>query len=197
MLIIVISFVLYFYLFVFGIFRQDYFILSILLIILIVLYFLKFGYKTTKSTLIMLFVFIVWLLLFGFIFQMIELYNKTDWLLDSYIKALVFPNTVLFINILVSLITFTDIILLPISFRSKIYLIWAKSIFYRGDRNIGRLEWHLDTYPYLIKDITYRRFNLYKYSSLIISLYFFLVQESKKCWLIIENRKLHIEGIMK
>ena len=135
--------------------------------------------------------FVVSLLLFGAIFQLLRLQGRADWWRDSLIKALLFPSTLIFLQVLLSYISYLDLLSLPLSMSRRFDLITVKSIFQKGGRYLGRFSWYLDTYPYLRSQNALRQ-GLRKYAALIVALYLYLYEETENANLLLRNRYAHL-----
>lgn len=149
---------------------------------------LKDTFALLRSTL----PFMATLLLFGLIFQVVRLQGREDWLYDSALKCLLFPSSVVYLRVLLSYVTYLDILGLPISMHRRFQLITAKAAFQKGAKYLGRFSWYLDTYPYLRSDRAMKR-ALMKYASLIISLYLYLYEETENAYLLLQNRYRHLK----
>ena len=170
-----------------------------IIILLLILSAIRINLNEVLSSIVLLLPFILIFFFFGVIFQIIHLSGRTDWLIDTIQKMLIFINTFFFIKLILYHIEFKDIVLAPISYSQKAYLIIAKNLFVEGNTILKRLDWYLDSYSYIkensiIKVKFFRNINFVKYSSLILSLYFILYDLAELCWLLLNNRKSHLEG---
>ena len=137
--IIILSF---FWLFVFGPFYDSILIQVAVFMIVMGWNALRFSFQETLSLLKFCFPFVLSLFVFGLIFHFIQLFGRTDWLQDTLIKCLVFPSSLVFLKILLTYITYLDILNLRIKTELKKYacLIIALYLYlYEEIENSNRL----------------------------------------------------------
>ena len=178
-----------------------------LLVFLVTWHSLKYSLFNTYGFLKSTFPFLVTLILFGLIFHVIRLSGRSDWLADTVIKVLAYPNSVLAIKLILAYVSYTDIIQLPIETEKRISLITTKAVYDKGNTNLPRLRWHLSNYPVFKKEIEIgRKIDLIAYiigrikgkiawiACLIVSLYLLLLEEEILIKSLINNRYTHLEG---
>jgi len=185
--IIILSF---FWLFVFGPFYDSLVIQLTVFIVVVGWNVLRFSFKATISLLKFCFPFVLSLFVFGLIFHYVQLLGRTDWLQDTLIKCLVFPSSLIFLKILLTYITYLDILNLPISMKKRIGLITMKSAFQKGEKIMRRFSWYLNTYSDLQSDNRIKS-ELKKYACLIIALYLYLYEEIENSNRLLKNRYHH------
>lgn len=185
--IIILSF---FWLFVFGPFYDSLVIQLTVFIVVVCWNVLRFSFKETISLLKFCFPFVLSLFVFGLIFHYVQLLGRTDWLQDTLIKCLVFPSSLIFLKILLTYITYLDILNLPISMKKRIGLITMKSAFQKGEKIMRRFSWYLNTYSDLQSDNRIKS-ELKKYACLIIALYLYLYEEIENSNRLLKNRYHH------
>ena len=185
--IIILSF---FWLFVFGPFYDSLVIQLTVFIVVVGWNVLRFSFKETISLLKFCFPFVLSLFVFGLIFHYVQLLGRTDWLQDTLIKCLVFPSSLVFLKILLTYITYLDILNLPISMKKRIGLITMKSAFQKGEKIMRRFSWYLNTYSDLQSDNRIKS-ELKKYACLIIALYLYLYEEIENSNRLLKNRYHH------
>ena len=185
--IIILSF---FWLFVFGPFYDNIAIQLTVFIVVMGWNVLRFSLQETISLLKFCFPFVLSLFVFGLIFHYIQLLGRTDWLQDTLIKCAVFPSSLIFLKILLTYITYLDILNLPISMRKRIGLITMKSAFQKGEKIMRRFSWYLNTYSDLQSDNRIKS-ELKKYACLIIALYLYLYEEIENSNRLLKNRYHH------
>ena len=196
MVIIKIGFILlmiisFFWLFVFGPFYDS--ILIQLFVFLVVMGWnvIRFSFREAISLLKFCFPFVLCLFVFGLIFHFIQLLGRTDWLADTLIKCLIFPSSLIFLKIMLTYITYLDILNLPISMKKRIGLITMKSAFQKGEKILRRFSWYLNTYSDLRSDNRIKS-QLQKYACLIIALYLYLYEEIENSNRLLKNKYLHL-----
>jgi len=181
----------FFGLFVFGPLYDDLLVQFGMLVAVMAWNTVRFSARTTLSLLKSTLPFVLSLLAFGALFQLVHLQGRSDWLYDTLIKCLIFPSSLVFLRVVLSYITYLDILALPISMSRRFDLITAKSAFQKGGKYLSRFSWYLDTYPYLRADSAIKG-HLQKYASLIISLYLYLYEETENANLLLRNRYKHL-----
>ena len=186
--IIILSF---FWLFVFGPFYDDIVIQLAVFFVVMGWNVLRFSFQETISLLKFCFPFVLSLFVFGIIFHFMQLLGRTDWLQDTLIKCLVFPSSLIFLKILLTYITYLDILNLPISMKKRIGLITIKSAFQKGEKIMRRFSWYLNTYSDLQSDSRIKS-ELKKYACLIIALYLYLYEEIENSNRLLKNRYQHL-----
>lgn len=137
--------------------------------------------------------FVLTLLGFGVVFHLIQFLGRDDWLRDSLIKTLIFPSSLIFLKLLLSFITYLDLLRLPIRMNRRVDLITFKAAFSKGGRMMKRFKWYLDLYQEQMLSEQRRDGRiggrlLRKYACLIIALYLYLYEEIENARLVMENR---------
>jgi signal transduction histidine kinase len=181
----------FFWLFVFGPFYDNIVIQLTVFIVVMGWNVLRFSLRETISLLKFCFPFVLSLFVFGLIFHFMQLLGRTDWLQDTFIKCLVFPSSLIFLKILLTYITYLDILNLPISMKKRIGLITMKSAFQKGEKIMRRFSWYLNTYSDLQSDNRIKS-ELKKYACLIIALYLYLYEEIENSNRLLKNRYQHL-----
>ena len=180
----------FFWLFVFGPFYDN-------IAIQIVVFFgvmgwnsLRFSLRETLALLKFCFPFVMTLFVFGLIFHFTRLLGRQDWLQDTLIKCFIFPSSLIFLKVILTYITYLDILNLPISMKKRIDLITMKSAFQKGEKILRRFSWYLNTYSGL-KSGSKIKYTLKKYACLIIALYLYLYEEIENSNRMLKNRYQH------
>jgi hypothetical protein len=185
---IILIFILsFFWLFVFGPFYDHIAIQMVVFIGVIGWNTLRFSLQETISLLKFCFPFVFTLFIFGLIFHFTQLFGRQDWLEDTLIKCFVFPSSLVFLKVLLSYITYLDILNLPISMKKRVDLITIKSAFSKGEKILRRFSWYLNTYSGL-KSGGNVKYALKKYACLIIALYLYLYEEIENSNRLLRNR---------
>jgi hypothetical protein len=152
---------------------------------------LRFSVRETISVLKFCFPFVFSLFIFGLIFHFTRLLGRQDWLEDTLIKCLVFPSSLIFLKVILTYITYLDILNLPISMKKRVDLITVKSAFSKGEKILRRFSWYLNTYSEL-KSGSKIKTALKKYACLIIALYLYLYEEIENSNRLLRNRYQHL-----
>lgn len=186
--IIIISF---FWLFVFGPFYDSIVIQLVVFTVIMGWDVLRFSLREAISLLKFCLPFVLSLFVFGLIFHSMQLFGRTDWLEDTLIKCFIFPSSLVFLKILLTYITYLDILNLPISMEKRIGLITMKSAFQKGEKILRRFSWYLNTYSDLQSGRRIKS-QLQKYACLIIALYLYLYEEIENSNRLLKNKYLHL-----
>ena len=152
---------------------------------------LRFSVRETISLLKFCFPFVLSLFIFGLIFHFTRLLGRQDWLEDTLIKCLIFPSSLIFLKVVLTYITYLDILNLPISMKKRVDLITVKSAFSKGEKILSRFSWYLNTYPEL-KSGSKIKYTLKKFACLIIALYLYLYEEIENSNRLLRNRYQHL-----
>ena len=184
---------LFFWLLVFGPFYGRLEVQAVALAVVVLWNTLRFSWRSSLALLKFCFPFVASLLVFGLAFQLLRLLGRDDWLSDTFIKCLVFPSSLIYIKILLSYITYLDILRLPISMKRRVDLITMKSAFQRGGVMLRRFSWYLGTYIGSEADGRLKR-QMTRFACLIIALYLYLYDEIESSGRLLENRYRHLGG---
>ena len=152
---------------------------------------LRFSLRETIAVLKFCLPFVLSLFVFGLIFHLARLFGRQDWLQDTLIKCFVFPSSLIYLKILLTYVTYLDILNLPISMKKRVGLITMKSAFQKGEKILRRFSWYLDTYSTLKSDGRIKS-GLKKYACLIIALYLYLYEEIENSNRLLKNRYQHL-----
>ena len=152
---------------------------------------MRFGRRETLSLLKFCLPFVSFLLAFGLLFHFTRLLGRQDWLADTLIKCMVFPSSLTFLKIMLSYVTYLDILRLPLSVNRRVDMITVKSAFQKGSRVLRRFSWYLNTYSAL-KSRHRIRYAMTRYACLIIALYLYLYQEIEDSNRLLKNRYRHL-----
>jgi hypothetical protein len=185
------SIILFFWLFVFGPWYEAATLQAVLLCVLLIWNTRKFSRTDTIAAIKFLGPFVSMLFLFGVIFQFFELMGRTDWIRDSLIKGLVFPNSFLFLKIILSYITYRDLILFPMPAALRTNMIIIKAAMAKGGYALRRFKQDIEDSPHFHGKKTIR-IRLQMYGSLIIAAYMFLYYEIETITLVLENKQRHL-----
>ena len=181
----------FFWLFVFGPFYDHFAVQLAVFAVVIGWNSVRFSVRETISLLKFCLPFVLSLFVFGVIFHLTRLFGRQDWLQDTVIKCFIFPSSLIFLKILLSYITYLDILNLPISMKKRVGLITMKSAFQKGEKILRRFSWYLDTYSALKSDGRIKS-GLKKYACLIIALYLYLYEEIENSNRLLKNRYQHL-----
>jgi signal transduction histidine kinase len=189
--IIFIAIMSFFWLFVFGPFYDSIVVQLVVFIVVMGWNVLRFSIQEAISLLKFCLPFVLSLFVFGLIFHFMQLFGRTDWLEDTLIKCFVFPSSLVFLKILLTYITYLDILNLPISMKKRIGLITMKSAFQKGEKILRRFSWYLNTYSDLQSGSRIKS-QLQKYACLIIALYLYLYEEIENSNRLLKNKYHHL-----
>jgi len=189
--IIFIAIISFFWLFVFGPFYDSIVVQLVVFTVVMGWNVLRFSLQEAISLLKFCLPFVLSLFVFGLIFHFMQLFGRTDWLEDTLIKCFVFPSSLVFLKILLTYITYLDILNLPISMKKRIGLITMKSAFQKGEKILRRFSWYLNTYSDLQSGSRIKS-QLQKYACLIIALYLYLYEEIENSNRLLKNKYHHL-----
>jgi len=189
--IIFIAIISFFWLFVFGPFYDSIVVQLVVFIVVMGWNVLRFSIREAITLLKFCLPFVLSLFVFGLIFHFMQLFGRTDWLADTLIKCFVFPSSLVFLKILLTYITYLDILNLPISMKKRIGLITMKSAFQKGEKILRRFSWYLNTYSDLQSGSKIKS-QLQKYACLIIALYLYLYEEIENSNRLLKNKYHHL-----
>lgn len=189
--VILMSILAFFWLFIFGPFYDHIAIQLLVFMGVIGWNMLRFSVRETISLLRFCFPFVLSLFVFGLIFHYVRLLGRQDWLEDTLVKCLVFPSSLIFLKVILTYITYLDILNLPISMKKRVDLITIKSAFSKGEKILRRFSWYLDTYSEL-KFGSKIKYAMKKYACLIIALYLYLYEEIENSNRLLRNRYQHL-----
>lgn len=176
---------LYFGLCVFGPWYADIRVQAILAGLLLALTTGVNGPRGAARALGFVLPFVLSLLSFGALFQWLELLGRTDWIEDSLIKALVFPNSFLAVKLALHAITFRDIIALPLPIGLKHGCIVLKAVMEKGTPLLRRHRFFMDLCPHFDG----RRWaRLHRLGGVIIATYISLYRETEKTQALLAHR---------
>jgi hypothetical protein len=192
--IIFIAIISFFWLFVFGPFYDSIVVQLVVFIVVMGWNVLRFSIQEAISLLKFCLPFVLSLFVFGLIFHFMQLFGRTDWLADTLIKCFVFPSSLVFLKILLTYITYLDILNLPISMEKRIGLITMKSAFQKGEKILRRFSWYLNTYSDLQSGSRIKS-QLQKYACLIIALYLYLYEEIENSNRLLKNKYHHLHEV--
>lgn len=191
---ILVLIVLFFWLFVFGPLYDHLVVQLAVLIGAAGWHFKRFSFRETISVLKFCLPFVLSLFIFGLVFHFMRLFGREDWLQDTLIKCLIFPSSLVFIKIMLTYITYLDILKLPISMKRRVDLITMKSAFQKGGKTLRRFSWYLSTYSSL-KSHRKLKYQLTKFACLIIALYLYLYEEIENSNRLLQNRYRHLNEV--
>lgn len=138
----------FFGLFVFGPWYASMQLQAALLLLLLGLAARRGGMGAAWRSLTFVLPFVVSLLAFGAVFQWLELMGRADWMHDSLLKALVFPNSFLAVKLGLESITFRDIVRLPLKPGMKRNAIILKAVMEKCTPLLHRYRFFMDLSPH-------------------------------------------------
>ena len=185
---------LFFALFVFGPYYSHVPVQAAVLAGALIWHLFRFSFKETISLLKFCLPFIITLLIFGLIFHWYQLQGRQDWLADTLIKCLVFPSSVTVLKVLLSYITYLDLLGLPISMDRRVDLITLKAAFQKGSFVMKRFSWYLNTYGEHLPRNRFK-FSAKRYACLIIALFLYLYEEIEDAHQLLHNRYHHLREL--
>lgn len=176
---------LYFGLLVFGPWYAHLPVQGGLALILLTIHLVLRGWRATRAALGFVLPFVLSLFIFGAIFQWLTLLGRTDWVMDSLIKILVFPNSFFAVKLALGAITFHDILRLPLPDKFKTSCIVLKAILEKGSPLLTRYRFFMDLAPHFRG---WRFARLRNLAGIIVAAYIGLYREAEKTQLLLTHR---------
>lgn len=176
---------LYFWFFVFGAGYARMDLQAVLLVLFLAGNTARSGIGGSLRALWFILPFVLSLVLFGLLFQWIGLMGRTDWLHDSFIKALVFPNSFLAVKLGLESITFRDIVRLPLSGSWRRSAIVLKAVMEKCTPLLHRYRFFMELSPHFDA----RRFSrLQRLCGVIVAAYISIYGQAENTQLLLEHR---------
>jgi hypothetical protein len=138
----------YFRFFVFGAGYEQVDLQAGLLLAFLTVSVWRNGLRGTVQAMWFILPFVLSLILFGAIFQWVNLMGRTDWIYDSLIKALVFPNSFLAVKLGLEAITFRDLVHLPLGAGGRRNAIVLKAVMEKCTPLLHRYRFFMDLTPH-------------------------------------------------
>lgn len=142
---------IYFTLFVFGPWYDHLSLQGLILATLIGSSLIRHGWDDTLRSLWIIFPFVLTLIFFGIIFDWFQLMNRSDWLWDSLVKAIVFPNSFLVTKLCLESISFQDLLNLPVNQRTQRMMIILKAVLGKCTPLLFRFRYFMSLSPHFQK----------------------------------------------
>lgn len=147
------------------------------------------GLKSVPRTLRTVLPFVLALLIFGGIFQWTELMGRTDWLHDSLIKSLVFPNSFLAVKLALSGITFRDLAGLPLPPRVRRTVIVIKAVMDKSAPVLERYRFFMSLSPHFQHRRMKRFLNI---CAVMVAAYISIYRQTEQTMLLYDHRRRHL-----
>jgi hypothetical protein len=143
------------------------------------------GLRGTVQAMWFILPFVLSLILFGAIFQWAELLGRTDWIHDSLIKALVFPNSFLAVKLGLEAITFRDIVRLPLGQGGRRNAIVLKAVMEKCTPLLHRYRFFMDLSPHF-DGLRWSRFK--RLCAVIVAAYISIYDQAEKTQALFDHR---------
>lgn len=191
LLLILLAVIFFFGIFVFGPLYNHLAAQVVLLLIVLVFGGWRTSWRDIWGLIKFCVPFVLTLFCFGALFHVTHFLGRSDWLMDSLIKMLVFPSSLIFLKALLTYITYLDILRLPIKMARRVDLITFRAALSKGGRVMRRFRWYLTTYqqPPEKGGIRVIKRLFHRYASLILALYLYLYEEIENSRMVLENRR--------
>jgi len=175
----------FFGLFVFGPWYARMDVQTGLLLVFLALNARRHGYAGTARAIGFVLPFVLSLLVFGAIFEWLELMGRTDWMHDSLLKALVFPNSFLAVKLGLESITFRDILDLPLNAGGRRGAIVLKAVMEKCTPLLHRYRFLMDASPHFDG----RRAGVFlRLCGVIVAAYISIYQQTEKTQALFDHR---------
>jgi len=182
----------YFWFFVFGAGYARMDLQAALLLLFLVASVWKNGFRGTAQAMWFVLPFVLSLLFFGAVFQWAELMGRTDWMHDSLLKALVFPNSFLAVKLGLEAITFRDIIHLPLRAAARRNAIVLKAVMEKCTPLLHRYRFFMDLTPHF-DGRRWRRF--LRLCGVIVAAYISIYQQAEKTQALFDHRTKYLRKV--
>ncbi len=179
----------FFGLFVFGPWYGRMELQAALLAVLLAAAAWRGGLRSAWRALLFVLPFVLSLLAFGLVFQWLELMGRTDWLHDSLLKALVFPNSFMIVKLGLEAITFRDIMGLPLRPGARRYAIVLKAVMEKCTPLLHRYRFFMDLTPHFAGRRSGRFLRL---CGVIVAAYISIYQQTEKTLELFDHRTRHL-----
>ncbi len=147
------------------------------------------GLRGTLQALWFVLPFVLSLIFFGAVFQWVELLGRTDWIHDSLIKALVFPNSFLAVKLGLEAITFRDIVRLPLGEGGRRNAVVLKAVMEKCTPLLHRYRFFMDVSPHFDG----RRWSTFqRLCAVIVAAYISIYDQAEKTQALFDHRTRHL-----
>ncbi len=175
----------YFVFFVFGAGYARFDLQAGLLLVFLTATFWRNGLRGTLQAIWFILPFVLSLVLFGAIFQWVELMDRSNWIHDSLIKALVFPNSFLAVKLGLEAITFRDIVRLPLGQGGRRNAIVLKAVMEKCTPLLHRYRFFMDLSPHF-DGRRWSRFQ--RLCAVIVAAYISIYDQAEKTQALFDHR---------
>ena len=147
------------------------------------------GFRTAWGAVKFVLPFVASLVLFGTLFQWMELLGRTDWVHDSLLKALVFPNSFLAVKLGLESITFRDILGLPLRPIARRNAIVLKAVMEKCTPLLHRYRFFMDLTPHFDG----RRMGRFiRLCGIIVAAYISIYEQTEKTQELFDHRTRYV-----
>ncbi|MDY0227107.1 MAG: hypothetical protein RBR38_09790 [Desulfomicrobium apsheronum] len=179
----------YFRFFVFGAGYEQVDLQAGLLLAFLAVSVWRNGLKGTMQAVWFILPFVMSLILFGAIFQWAELLGRNDWIHDSLIKAVVFPNSFLAVKIGLEAITFRDLVHLPLGAGGRRNAIVLKAVMEKCTPLLHRYRFFMDLTPHF-DGRRWSRFQ--RLCAVIVAAYISIYDQAEKTQALFDHRTRYL-----
>lgn len=163
---------------------------AISLITLIIICIVRFGKIKIYTEIKLIFSFLIFMLFVNFFIGFV-LSDIHKWATFGILRSLNFLNTILFMQLLISYISISDILFLPFTINIKKYLILGIALFENTLNNISNIEQHLRLIPeYQNSKLSIRQIYNFKLQQ-SFAIICMILREAKLKGELIDNRIKH------
>ena len=184
----------FFGLFVFGPWYGRMDLQSFLLLTFLAVAAWKSGWRSALRSLAFVLPFVLSLLAFGAVFQWAGLMGRTDWMYDSLLKALVFPNSFLAVKLGLESVTFRDIVCLPLRPGARRNAIVLKAVMEKCTPLLQRYRFFMDLTPHFDDRRGSRslRCRFLRLCGVIVAAYISIYQQTEKTQELFDHRTRYV-----
>jgi hypothetical protein len=151
----------------------------------------RFTLAETMGLLRLVLPFVLLIVFLGMVFQFFSVLGRTDWILDSILKAMLFPSSLLILRLGLSFVGYRDLLDLPLPRTWKRDIIVFRAVFERGGRSLSRMKQFLEWSPYFCFMPWWKKV-IVGYGILVLALFLFVLDETEQTAAVWENRMRHL-----
>ncbi|NCC24495.1 MAG: hypothetical protein EOM25_04725 [Deltaproteobacteria bacterium] len=153
----------------------------------------RFSWAETVAVLKLVTPFVLTMLAIGGIFQYFVVFGRSDWIRDSALKVVLFPNSLLVLALGLSYISYRDILGLPLPGDWKRDIIVFRATMEESGTSLTRLRRILEWSPGFRAMPGWKRI-FKRYGALVLALFLHVLNETEQTALVLENRVRHLGG---
>ena len=151
---------------------------------------IRHGLSGTLRSLWIIIPFVLTLIIFGIIFDWLTLMGRTDWLYDSLIKAVVFPNSFFATKLSLESISFRDLITLPVNQDTRRSMIILKAVMEKCTPLLFRFRFFMNLTPHF-QNKRWPRF--WRLCAVVMALYISIYRQTEQTRDLYNHRRIYLK----